>query len=75
MCCIIYIPNNIDTPGGDFLYNIYEYNKDGIGCVLSDNRFIKTDKFTVFLAWIKRNRKNHKNTKMVEKNVIKIKRI
>ena len=61
MCCIIYIPNNIDTPGGDFLYKIYEYNKDGIGCVLSDNRFIKTDEFTVFLAWIKRNRKNQED--------------
>lgn len=61
MCCIIYIPKGIDTPGGDFLYKIYEYNKDGIGCVLSDNNFIKTSRFTVFLEWIKRNRKNQED--------------
>ena len=54
MCCILYVPANVETPSIDRLYDVYVSNHDGCGFCDSDGNHCHTLSFNRFARAIKK---------------------
>lgn len=53
MCCILYIPNEVNAPSEKTLDVIYKNNHDGIGIVDASGYFTHTFSYDILLSYLK----------------------